>query len=69
MPSQAEVPVARPVAAPVPVAPPEERAPRERPVTRYSTRDYSYVARDLRRIVIVATAIFITIIVLSFFLP
>jgi len=54
----------------VPVAAPEERAPeRERSVTRFSSRDYSYVARDLRRIVILATAIFITIIVLSFFLP
>jgi hypothetical protein len=70
VPPQPEAPVARPVAAPVPVAAPEERAvERERSVTRFTARDYTYVARDVRRIIVVALAILIAIIVLSFFLP
>lgn len=55
------------VVAPAPPAqPPRER---ERTVTRFTTRDYTYVGRELRRIVILATAIIIAIVVLSFFLP
>lgn len=42
---------------------------RESTVTRFTTRDYAYVRKDLRRIVILATAIIVTIVVLSFFLP
>ena len=66
----------RPVAPPAPVAPPTPvgaAAPaefaRERPVTRFTTRDYTYVRRDIQRIVVLAAAIIIAIIVLSFFLP
>jgi hypothetical protein len=46
-------------------------APRtsESTVTRFTTRDYAYVRREVRRIVILATAIIITIVVLSLFLP
>jgi len=44
-----------------------ERA--ERPVHRTVLVDYSYVTRDLRRILMLATAVIVTIIVLSFFLP
>jgi len=38
-------------------------------VTRFSARDYSYVRRELLRIAVLATAIVIAIVVLSFFLP
>jgi len=53
-------------------APPQPAGPareRERTVTRFTARDYTYVRRELRRIVILATAIIIAIVVLSFFLP
>jgi len=63
----------RVVAQPVAVAEAGEApttAPRERVATSKMTRrDYSYVRRDLRRIVVLATAILITIVVLSFFIP
>lgn len=67
-------PVATPAAQPVkpqavaatPSAP--ERAD-EPSVTRFSTRDYSYVQRELQRIALLATAIIVVIIVLSFFFP
>ena len=42
---------------------------RERAVTRFTARDYTYVRRELRRILIFATAIIIAIVVISFFLP
>ncbi len=61
----------RPVAAVPAFAAP--RAPaepaRERSITRFSARDYTYVRRELQRIVLLATAVLITIVVLSFFLP
>jgi hypothetical protein len=46
----------------------------EEPVTERSARrqmagDYAYVMKDLRRIIVLATAIVVAIIVLSFFLP
>jgi hypothetical protein len=60
----------QPVAAPAPVpAPTPGAAPRERSISRFSARDYSYVRRELLRIVILAVAIMITLVVLSFFLP
>jgi len=62
----------RVVAQPVAVAAAGEApsAPRERtPVSKLTRRDYSYVRRDLRRLFILAGAILITIVVLSFFLP
>jgi hypothetical protein len=58
-------PVAVPYRAPAPAEPRE----RERSVTRFTTRDYSYVRRELARILILATAIIIAIVVISFFLP
>lgn len=69
-PAPAEAPT-RAVAAPLPVAPAGEREverPRRR-VGRRTTRDYTYVSRDVRRVLILATAVLITIVVLSFFLP
>ena len=55
------------VTAPSPAAPAPDREPA---VThRLSARDYSYVQRELVRVVVLATGIIITIVVLSFFLP
>lgn len=45
-----------------------ERA-REPSVARFSSRDYTYVQRELQRIALLAGAIILAIIVLSFFLP
>ena len=62
----------RVVAQPVAVAAAGEApaAPRERtPVSKLTRRDYTYVRSDIRRIIILAGAILITIVVLSFFLP
>ena len=62
----------RVVAQPVAVAAAGEAptAPRERTaVSKLTRRDYSYVRRDLQRIIILAGAILIAIVVLSFFLP
>ena len=55
------------VVAPAAVA--EARKERERTVTRFTARDYTYVRRELRRIAILAAAIIVAIVVLSFFLP
>lgn len=41
----------------------------DRSARRQMTEDYAYVMKDLRRIVVLATAIIVAIIVLSFFLP
>jgi len=55
---------------PLPAVTPAAPAPAAEPsVTRFSTRDYSYVRREIARIAVLATAILITIVVLSFFLP
>ena len=63
-------PATRVSAPPVPVASPEGLEPaREPSVTRFSTRDYTYVRREIRRIILLASAILVTIVVLSFFLP
>ena len=60
----------QPVAAPAPIpAPAPSETPRERSISRFSARDYSYVRRELLRIAVLAVAIMITIVVLSFFLP
>jgi len=56
------------MAAPAPSAPAAEPA-RERSLSRFTARDYSYVRRELIRIVIIAVAMLILILVLSFFLP
>jgi len=49
---------------------PEQPAPtRERAFNRFTARDYTYVRRELVRIAILATAILILILILSFFLP
>ena len=63
-------PAARPLTPP-PVATVPRTAERtaEPSVTRFSARDYSYVRRELLRIAVLATAIVIAIVVLSFFLP
>ncbi len=63
---------ARVVAQPIAVAAAGEApvAPRQRtPVSKLTRRDYSYVRRDLQRFFILAGAVLITIVVLSFFLP
>ncbi len=60
----------RAVAAPVAVTPPGETdSPRQRTAGRAITRDYSYVRRDLKRIILLSAIVLTTIIVLSFFLP
>ncbi len=65
---------ARVVAQPIAVAEagvaPSATAPRERaPTSKMTRRDYSYVRRDLQRMAVLAAAVLITIVVLSFFLP
>ena len=63
---------ARVVAQTVAVSAPGEApaAPRERTaVSKLTRRDYSYVRRDLQRLFILAGAVVIAIVVLSFFLP
>ena len=61
---------ARAVAAPIAVTPPGETdSTRQRSAGRAITRDYSYVRRYLRRLLLLSAFIIITIIVLSFFLP
>jgi hypothetical protein len=50
-------------------AAPAARAGGEPSVTRFTTRDYSYVTRDLWRVAIIATGIIVMLIVLAFFLP
>ncbi len=37
--------------------------------TRFTSRDYTFVRRELQRIVVLAAAIIVAIVVLSFFLP
>ncbi len=63
-------PPVRPTAPPLAIATPgaSEHAG-ERSVTRFSTHDYSYVRREIQRIVLLAGAILVLIVVLSFFLP
>lgn len=60
-------------AAPRPVmsqaAPAEAESEPEPSVTRFASRDFTYVRRELRNIILLAGAIIITIVVLSFFLP
>jgi len=56
------------MAVPTPAAPTAEPV-RERSLSRFTARDYSYVRRELIRIVIIAAAMLILILVLSFFLP
>ena len=42
---------------------------RARALSRFTVRDYTYVRRELARIVVIAVAMLVIIIVLSFFLP
>ena len=56
------------MAAPGPATPAATPA-KERSISRFTARDYSYVRRELIRIVIIAAAMLILIFVLSFFLP
>lgn len=61
---------ARVVATPLAVAPPgSTEAKKERVIRRASTVDYSYVRRDVQRILLLTAIAITTIIVLSFFLP
>ena len=61
---------ARAVAAPIAVTPPGETdSPRQRTAGRAITRDYSYVRRDIRRLLLLSVIILTTIVILSFFLP
>lgn len=63
---------ARAVARPIPLAAAPGEAPqaaKELTVTRLASRDYSYVNREIVRIAVLATAVLIAIVVLSFFLP
>jgi hypothetical protein len=46
----------------------QETAP-ARSATRFSTRDYSFVRREIRRIAMLGIAIIVVILVLSFFFP
>lgn len=59
-------PVAGPAVSP---APAPSTVPRDRSISRFSARDYSYVRRELVRIAVLAVGIFVLIVVLSFFLP
>ena len=62
--------VAQPLAVAAPGVAPAVTAPKERPAaSRVVRRDYSYVRRDLQRMAILAGAVLLTIVVLSFFLP
>ena len=56
-------------ATPAPEAPAQPAPARERAFNRFTARDYTYVRRELLRIVVLATAILILIFILSFFLP
>ncbi len=61
---------AAPVAVTTPgMALPAPEPPRERPAVQSPSRDYTYVRREIQRIVLLAVAILIAIVVLSFFLP
>lgn len=49
---------------------PTRAAPESEPsVTKLTSRDYTYVQRELKRIIILGIAIIIAIVVISFFLP
>ncbi|MGB2694960.1 MAG: hypothetical protein WBD55_07205 [Dehalococcoidia bacterium] len=50
-------------------APSRPTRTREPSIARKSARDYSYIGREFRRILLLAAVIIITIIVLSFFIP
>jgi hypothetical protein len=61
------------MAAATAAAPPVTTQPtqpeRERSLSRFTARDYRYVQREMVRIAVFALAMFIIIVVLSFFLP
>jgi hypothetical protein len=50
-------------------APATAQPVKERSLSRFTARDYSYVRRELVRIAIIAAAMLVIIVVLSFFLP
>ena len=69
-PPAAPRPVARPIEMDAAAAPePQAEPARFRGTARRVAEDYSYVRRDLQRIAVLATAVIVAIIVLSFFLP
>ena len=55
--------------APAPDVVAQPAPARERAFNRFTQRDYTYVRRELLRIVVLAAAIFVLIVILSFFLP
>lgn len=61
--------------APAPVvrealeAPAKAAGESEPSITKFSSRDYTYVQRELKRIIILGIAIIIAIVIISFFLP
>ena len=63
------IPTAASPAAEPAVAVAPAKLERERSISRFTARDYSYVKREMVRIVIFALAMFVIIVVLSFFLP
>ena len=70
MPPPVATPAAQPVTPQAVAATPRAPGPADEPsVTRVSSRDYSYVRRELQRIALLAGAIIVIIIVLSFFFP
>lgn len=59
----------RPAPRPLAIATETPERAREPSATRFTVRDYSYVRRELLRIVALAAVIIIVIFILSFFLP
>ena len=51
------------------MAAPTAQPAAEKSMSRAKQRDYSYVRREVQRIAVLAAAIFVVIIVLSFFVP
>jgi hypothetical protein len=60
---------AREMDTPTVLAAAQAEPARMRSAGRRPVEDYSYVRRDIQRIAVLATAVVITLIVLSFFLP
>lgn len=65
----APTPTTRTVARPVAVAAKAPTAAEEQPPERATTRDFGYVGREIQRILVLAGAILVVIVVLSFFVP
>ena len=67
----ATAPTPVPSRGPTPIIRAPESAERQvtRAAARPAVRDYTYVRRELRRVLILASVIIVTLVVLSFFLP